>query len=467
MRHGSTYVAVVGALVTASCLSETLMNNYRDGGAETGNSAGAPAIDQPPVLIGIPPVTGNQSMSGFVSSPSSAEAGHSGSGYLSTGFWQAGAVTPIHFGVTSRDHVVVLSEVGIDDTNASWLRLSELTATGAVLRNLDLRLGAMPEVFRLLPDGSMVFAGKLSRDVSFGKTRLGKLEQGFYIVKLDAEWNEVFAFAKSASQSLTLQDIAIKRDGSIYLASDEAGIVEFDSSGNVLLELKGVAGARLAIDESQNSLLVAGTFRGNLVLGATSLVSQGARDGVVFCWDESSQAISSIWQFGGVDDDEATGIAIADSGARVIGGRVGRQESLFGATLRSSARGAAFVAEVDASGHAHWARQLAEEGRVSDVARARGAIYVAAYTKSDSAVSSLESSSDSSGMRLQVTRFSEAGEQTAFFAFDGQLDRVGGHGRLGLDSTGVLWLSAFGQIRMEGWSDPQMVTAIYRMVPVD
>lgn len=462
MRNRSASIAVLGALVTVSCLSETLVDTYRDGSAETNNTAGAPADpDQPPILIGTPspPLIGGKS--GFVSLQLSADpnvsAPQGSSDYLSTGFWQTGSVMRLHFGVTARDHVVALSEVRARNSGQSWVLLSELSQTGAVLRGLELRSGPMPDVFRLLSDGSMVFAGVLNRDVNFGRTTLSSVAQGYYVVKLDADWNEVMAFARPTLHAVTLQDIAISRDGSIYLASDRDGIMALDSSGNLLHEMPvRVLGARLATDEQRSSLVVAGWFSGSTEIGTTSLVSRGARDGVVFTWDESSRSISSVWQFGGVDDDAATSVAIADNGDRVVGGLVGRKEVPFGAALETSARGAAFVAQVDANGQAQWTRNLGEDGRVSHVASRGVSVYVAAY-------SGTEPSTPLSAKRLLVTKFSEAGTQTAFFAFDRQLAL---NGRLGVDSSGVLWLSAFAQTLIEGNSEPQSVTAIYRMAPI-
>lgn len=455
MREHFGFVGAA-ALALTSCLSETLIDNYRDGpvpsGALAGGAANSTAVADKPETS-VQNDYGTSIGAGFVPLSSKADASTLGgasstgvSGYRTMGFWQAGSLGRLQFGVTDHDHVILLVEV-TDESNEPWVRLAELAPSGGTLRMLDLPRAVMPDVSQLQPDGAMIFAGELGRDVNFGLTNLSKRTNGYYVVKLDADWHEQFAFSDSVEQAVTLTDIAQSRDGVVHLATNEVGVLGIDSNGVVTHEFAGVKDARFAIDE--RAAFIAGWFDSRLEVGQSDELSSGGRDAVVVGWDASTLSASSVWRLDGADDDTVSRIAMDSQGNLIVGGRAGGDTAVFDSVPALGTKTAVFVASVNPSGALDWSSNLGQAGRVADIATRSSSIYVATYSLA------------ASEMLLTVTGFSQTGKKLSSFSFDRQPD---GYGQIEVDSGGVIWLSALGQIQVAGSAQPRSVSALYRIV---
>jgi Putative metal-binding motif/Beta-propeller repeat len=151
--------------------------------------------------------------------------------------------------------------------------------------------------------------------------------------------------------------------GSTSLTSaggNDTFVVKYDSSGNVLWAKRGggISGDDsdgIAVDSSGNSYIT-GIFNETTTFGTTSLTSAGSNDAFVVKYDPSGNV---LWakKGGGVSGDFSYGIAVDSSGNSYITG-IFNETATFGTTsLTSAGSNDVFVVKYDPSGNVLWAKK--------------------------------------------------------------------------------------------------------------
>ena len=194
----------------------------------------------------------------------------------------------------------------------------------------------------------------------------------------------------------------------------------------------------LAIDKDGNQIL-AGSFTGRVTVAGTQLTSQGGRDIFVVKTDKAGTALFAPKQFGGKDDDFATGLTTDKDGNILVAGTF-QSTARFGdktisvAVDRPEIR-QVFVAKLDSKGDVLWVKRagsvypltqisvaIAADGSVvvgsSGPARVRGSAAptkaAAASAKVAAAAQAVDGSGEVEGQSQTMTSLSaETGEPTA------------------------------------------------------
>ena len=191
----------------------------------------------------------------------------------------------------------------------------------------------------------------------------------------------------------------------------------------------------LAIDKDGNQIL-AGSFTGRVTVAGTQLTSQGGRDIFVVKTDKAGAALFAPKQFGGKDDDFATGLVVDKDGNILVAGTFQSTARFGDKTIsvmvdRPETR-QVFVAKLDSKGDVLWVKRagsvypltqvsvaIAADGSVvvgsSGPARVRGSAAptkaAAASAKVAAAAQAVDGSGDVEGQSQTMTSLSaETGE---------------------------------------------------------
>ena len=116
----------------------------------------------------------------------------------------------------------------------------------------------------------------------------------------------------------------------------------------------------VAVDKDGNRIL-AGTFSGRFKIGDTVLESAGGSDAFVAKTDRAGRMLFAPERFGGTSDDAVTGVAVDDDLSIVVAGTFQGQVTLGATSLTASVRKGergVFVAKLNASGRPLWFRQI-------------------------------------------------------------------------------------------------------------
>ena len=116
----------------------------------------------------------------------------------------------------------------------------------------------------------------------------------------------------------------------------------------------------LAIDKDGNQIL-AGSFTGRVIVAGTQLASQGGRDIFVVKTDKAGTALFAPKQFGGKDDDFATGLTVDKDGNILVAGTFQSTARFGDKTIsvmgdRPEIR-QVFVAKLDSKGDVLWVKR--------------------------------------------------------------------------------------------------------------
>lgn len=204
--------------------------------------------------------------------------------------------------------------------------------------------------------GSDVFVVKSDRngDVAWARRAGGALNDAGAGVAVDRMGNVNITGRFSGSASF----------GPVTLSSSgtsDAFVATLDRDGNMLWarQLGGPGAAkgwRIACDLAGNSV-VAGSFSGTAMLGATTLTSGGGDDVFVAKFSANGTA---LWakRFGGATADRATGVAL-DAAANIFVTGSFQGTASFGAVNLSAGGGTqTFVAKCDRAGEVQWVKRI-------------------------------------------------------------------------------------------------------------
>ncbi len=150
---------------------------------------------------------------------------------------------------------------------------------------------------------------------------------------------------------------------SSYLVTP-AGITRYDAAGTLVWTKKfdANASARRVLVDSGNSPIVVGVFSGSASFGATTLVSAGQKDIFVAKLDTNGNPVWAT-SAGGPGDDEATDLAVDDSGNVVVAGSYSLLGATFGKMQLPTAGGRdVFVVKLDGTGALVWVRSFGGPG---------------------------------------------------------------------------------------------------------
>jgi len=117
----------------------------------------------------------------------------------------------------------------------------------------------------------------------------------------------------------------------------------------------------VAVDRQGNEIL-AGSFAGQVRIGAAELTSAGRTDAFVAKFGPNGDPVFPPQRFGGPGEDAATGVAVDEDWSIILAGTFQGQASFGGQTLEAKVRHpgqrAVFVARLDSAGKLLWVKQI-------------------------------------------------------------------------------------------------------------
>lgn len=207
----------------------------------------------------------------------------------------------------------------------------------------------------------------------------------------------------------------------------------------------GMGGGSLAMDGDGN-LIIVGSFRGTIQLGATTLTSAGKGD--LFVAKMSSSTGDVVWakRFGGTGYDFGSDVAVDASNAIYIAGSYQSPSIDFGGgALSTTGFRGGFLVKLAADGSHVWSRNLGSSNASSDSAWALGV----AVNGNGVAVAGTYAGS----MTIDGTTLTSAGNGDIFaakFTTDGSLAWVKSFGEFGYDSGYDVAIDKHGNVIIVG-----------------
>lgn len=231
---------------------------------------------------------------GYLSVGFGMQAGPTG-GTAVTGFFQAEAIFGDHdLKVSGFDFYVVRYD---PNGNVLWTKQTgaDTKASGAAVA-IDA-------------EGNTIVAGSFSQSFTLdGVTLTADAGDGF-IVKFDAAGR--LQWLKSIVDGAeNIIDVATDNVGFVYVCGRAATNViwKLDPDGHLLWQAPAVSAADIAVDY-RHEILLSGSYRGTLTVGADEVTSNGFSDFFIAKYGPSGQGLSVV-SGGAAQDDRATGLAV-------------------------------------------------------------------------------------------------------------------------------------------------------------
>jgi co-chaperonin GroES (HSP10) len=307
-----------------------------------------------------------------------------------------------------------------------------------------------------------------------------------FIQKLDSSGNLVWAKGMGSTSDDYGSGIAVDGSGNVTTTGTFGGTVDFDAgagttnltsagdsdafllkldSEGALIWVRGIGGSGsdrgtdVAIDASGN-VYTTGWFSNTCDFdpgtGVTNLTSIGLVDSFVLKLDSSG---SYVWAkgFGGSGNDDASGIAVDESGNVYTSGHFFNTVDFdpgLGTTNLNVSSGSTFVQKLDSDGALVWAKNMAGSGsQPSDIAvDSTGSVYTTGYFQGisdfdpDGGTVNLTASGDSAF----ICKLDSSGS----FAWAKQIDQSYGHGIAIDGSNNVYTVGMFGYFQATVDFDP-------------
>jgi len=234
-------------------------------------------------------------------------------------------------------------------------------------------------VLSVLPDGSVLVAGLFYGTATFGSTTLTAAGvYDAYIAKLNADGS--FAWATQAGGEINdyANALSVLPDGSVLVAGRFYKTATF---GSTTLTSAGDSDAYIAklntdgrfawatqaggtsYDSAtalsvlpDGSALVAGRFEGRATFGRTTLTSAGKSDAYIAKLNADGR-FAWATQAGGTSYDSATALSVLPDGSVLVAGRFYKTATFDSTTLTSAGNSDAYIAKLNADGRFAWATQ--------------------------------------------------------------------------------------------------------------
>ena len=353
-RNGLPIALFMSAL-TSACMSELVFDNYKDGVVGGASSNGT--VDVPPsaggvtsVFTSLPGATSTSPWAAY--GAPDAPVGH----MVTLSVEEPTSATPILPTLVAslkNGNVLFSYEPTVNGAGFAPTLAEYSPVSGTLMRSTAFPDAFGPSVMSVDSTGSIVLAGKLGLNTSYGGPSLQQTTKAFYLVKLDQDWNFSAGLSVAVTGTKYVYDVmAIATDASdnIYVAlalrdsAEHPLIVSFDSQLQeryriVPTHSDGFYGTIASLSVSpQNELLVSGRFSGTLTFGDTTLTSIPDNDlllpnGWLARFDITDGKLNAVLQFGSVLGADATGYLQDSPGNYRVGASLNSTTELFGQTF--------------------------------------------------------------------------------------------------------------------------------------
>lgn len=172
----------------------------------------------------------------------------------------------------------------------------------------------------------------------------------------------------------------------------------------------GITESRAVAANADGEVWITGSFTDSVIFGTTVLVSAGMRD--IFIAKLNNEG-EFVWakRAGGVEDDEATAVAVNSYGSAFVAGYFNEAADFSGNNLTSAGSADIFITRYDTDGNMMWARNAG--GFSTDRANALildngGSVFVTGAVKGVADFSQLQVSGNSS-LNVFVAKYSAGG----------------------------------------------------------
>lgn len=351
-------------------------------------------------------------------------------------------------------------------------RIAKVSADGSQFDVREYPEANMPELMTVDSTGAVVLAGQLYRSMSYGGPSIGPVTHGYYLVKLDASGNQLWARAVERPDVFWLRTLVVDQADNIYLGGEQADmspgwyghahIAKFSADGSSLWQQQFQnTNSTGDINEitlfADGSVAVAGAFNGTMTVGSQSLTTTATAYGYQSYNGWFAQLAASdgrplvVQRFGGAICDYANAIGITSTGRLRLAGVLSGQSSILGVTTSVHAEGSPFVAEVDVDSGCTWIRKLGT----------CGAVFAAATGDNDRTIAVGRFNAESEG--CETSSSIDAPAFAAVVEADGTLSQLftfrtqsNGASAVVLDGEGGAWITgeftgtvAFGDYTLE------------------
>lgn len=365
---------------------------------------------------------------------------------------RASSRTELEFGVTANDHVVAMvSESRTQLTGESTGEdrrlpgLFEVLPGGQSLRYAIFTNGRIPDAFFVEPNGAVVMAGRLDQDVSYGGPTINKMDFGYYVVKLDADWKPVFGIGVAAATDQIPSQILVDSQGTTHVAlvskdptglGNSVALAGFDAQGRQSyqrdvasgqgLTLRGIAGG------AEPLIFLAGSVDGMGSFGSQVLSDPDKSIRWFGAWDVTTGRTQKAQSFGCTGLSRGLGIVLGSEGRVRFAADASGNATLFGVEMNATPQGTPIVVELSRDGTPTWISILGDAGMVSDMAQLGQRSFIAGYLFGASASNPYLNSKlfaaelDADGQVLSHWEIRSNGSNPV---------------RIGVDSIGTIWLS--------------------------
>lgn len=235
--------------------------------------------------------------------------------------------------------------------------------------------------------GNIYVTGMFSQNINFGNgisLNAGASDDDFFVAKFDAngicQWakmgignatdygNEIIVTPDNQILTIGFANKGITFENTILSNATNYGMFVSKHNSNGVLQWAKlfsatgeVAGRGISADASGNAL-IAGTFKGTLTLGTTSLTATSTNGDVFVAKLDASG--NTLWakKFGQTGENYARGIDSDGEGNIYVSGVYDTQISFGSLNLSSNGQKDIFLAKFDANGNAIWAKTIGSTG---------------------------------------------------------------------------------------------------------
>lgn len=227
--------------------------------------------------------------------------------------------------------------------------------------------------------GNVILSGSFSGSVDFGGGLLASAGlEDIFVVKLDAAGTHLWSQRHGSTTADQANAIAVDGAGNVVVAGRFQGTVDFgggplvSAGGNDVFVTKrdpngthlwsnrygavlGQAANDVAVDPTNNDVIVAGFFESSVDFGGGVIASAGFVDAFVARYNSSG---AHVWSdgFGGTGSETATGVAVDGAGNVHITGSFSSTADFGGTPLVSAGSSDSYAAKYNASGAHLWSR---------------------------------------------------------------------------------------------------------------